>query len=430
MLLVVGPGIKRADKDLYPVRLMNYTLGGGAFSSRLMKVVRSEGGKTYSVSSTFEAARESGPFTASTFTRNAETVSTLKLVLDEIAKMRDKGPTDDELRAAKANLIGGYGLRLETGADLAEEMLTDEIDGLDTRFVSEYPARLEAVTLADAAQAAAKHLDPRALVVVGKAAEVGPMLKQAGYTKIEVVSYLDPVSAAERKLMQSERTAASAELPPAEAMEGRRLLDLALTAKGGATTLAKVRALDLVGHGLMKAQGQTMQIEVERRELVGQAVREDFGFGPMRMTQVFVPGKRALMRQGDKQQDMPSDQKAEMERAMFRDANFILVHASQPTARVRGLKPITENGTTYDAFEVLSPTNDITKVLLDPKTHQIARLLYAAEGHQVREEYGDYRILDGVSFPFHIKEDTGEQLIEVIYDKVTVNPKLAPALFE
>ena len=82
----LGPGIRHADPQYYAVRLMNYALGGGGFSSRLMKVVRSEGGKTYGVRSSFDAGRDAGPFDASTFTRNAETAATLKLVLDEIAQ--------------------------------------------------------------------------------------------------------------------------------------------------------------------------------------------------------------------------------------------------------------------------------------------------------------------------------------------------------
>ena len=143
---MIGPGIRHADPSFYAVRLMNYALGGGGFSSRLMKVVRSEGGKTYGVRSSFAAGRDAGPFEASTFTRNAETAATLKLVLDEIAKMRAGGPTEEELKAAKSNLIGGYGLRLETGADLAEALIGAEIDGLDNKYVVEYPARLEAVT--------------------------------------------------------------------------------------------------------------------------------------------------------------------------------------------------------------------------------------------------------------------------------------------
>jgi len=59
-VLVLGPGIRHADPQFYAVRLMNYTLGGGAFSSRLMKVVRSEGAKSYGAHSSFRAGRLPG----------------------------------------------------------------------------------------------------------------------------------------------------------------------------------------------------------------------------------------------------------------------------------------------------------------------------------------------------------------------------------
>jgi len=343
--------------------------------------------------------------------------------------MRDKGPTDDEVRAAKYNLIGGYGLRLETGADLAEQLLSADLDGLDSQFVAEYPARLDAISVAEAARAAAQHLDPRALIIVGKAAEVGPLLKKAGYTKVEVIHYLDPVSASERKALQVSR-AGAAEVMPADAIEGKRLVDLALAAQGGAAAVARIKALRMVGKGTMKAQGQEVPLTVEVRQLVDQAMREDVDLGTMRMVQVFVPGKRGFLRQGDKQMDMPAEMKAEMERATFRDPLFILVHASAPGAKVRGLKPIVDGGVTYDAFEVVSPKNDVTRVLLDPKSHLPARLVYSAEGKQVRDELGDYRVVEGVELPFRAKHDTGDEKIDISYDKIELNPKLAPDLFQ
>src|SRR5688572_28684295 len=168
-MVLAGPGISRTSPDLYAVKIMNWALGGGGFSSRLMKVVRSEGGKTYGARSSFETRRQPGPFSASTFTRNAETVSTLKLVMGEIERMRNGGPTADELTAAQGNLIGGYGLKLETGQDLARELVTAELDGLDQKFVESYPSRLQAVKLADAARVAKSYLTPTTLVVVGKA---------------------------------------------------------------------------------------------------------------------------------------------------------------------------------------------------------------------------------------------------------------------
>ncbi|HEX9101239.1 MAG TPA: pitrilysin family protein, partial [Polyangia bacterium] len=427
-LLVLGPGIRHADPQLYAVRLMNYTLGGGAFSSRLMKVVRSEGGKTYGVTSRFVTGREAGPFEASTFTRNAESAATLKLVLDEIGKMRASGPTEEELKAAKNNLIGGYGLRLETGSDLAEELIGAEIDGLDSKYVVEYPARLDAVGVKEAATAAAQHLDPRALVVVGKAAEVGPLLKKAGYSRIEVVNYLDPVSGAERRALQTQRSQ-TAEVLPAEAMEGRRLLELALAARGGQAALAKVQTLAMSGKGMLSMQGQQVPVSVEVKEIRGKAMREDIDMGGMQLRQVMANGK-AYVQQGDMRKDMPPEMRLEMEKAQFRDPNFIVLNATQSGVKVRGLKPTADGGVSYDTLEVISPEGDVYKLLLDPKTHQVAKMEYAAEQHQVHDNLGDYRIVDGVSFPFKFKHEAGGQQVDLQYDKVTVNPKLPNDLFQ
>ena len=427
-LLVVGPGIRHADPSYYAVRLMNYTLGGGAFSSRLMKTVRSEGGKTYGVSSQFDAGRDAGPFEAWTFTRNAEAAATVKLVLDEIAKMRTGGPTEEELHAAKNNLIGGYGLRLETGSDLAERLIGAEIDGLDSKYVVEYPARLEAVTVKDATTAAAQHLDPRALIVVGKASEVGPLLKKAGYSRIEVMNYLDPVSGAERRALEAQRSA-QAEVLPAEAMEGRRLLDLALKARGGQDAVSKVQTLELTGKGMLAMQGQQMPISVNVREIRNKALREDIDMGGMQVRQVVANGKAFVM-QGSMRKDLPPDATAEMLKAPFHDPNFILFNALQPGSKVRGLNPTAEDGVSYDTVQVISPEGDLVTLLLDPKTHHVTKMRYLEEQKQANDNLGDYRIVDGVSFPFKLKHEVGGQLLEMQYDKVTVNPKLTPDLFQ
>ena len=197
-IVLVGPGIAHAAPDFYAVRLMNFAFGGGGFSSRLMKVVRSDGAKTYGARAAFEARRQRGLFSMSTLTRNTETVATIKLLLGEMDKMRAGGPTDDELAAARGNLIGGYGMRLETASDVAESLLVAALDGLDPDYVERVPERLAKVTREEAAAAAAAHLSATALVVVGKAAEVKPLLEAAGYKVTDVTPYTAPVSPAER----------------------------------------------------------------------------------------------------------------------------------------------------------------------------------------------------------------------------------------
>ncbi len=191
-------GLKRNNPDYLPVQLANYTLGGGAFSSRLMKVVRSEGGKTYSVRSSFGAGLEPGAFRVSTFTRTSETLATLRLLLEEIRAFRDGGVTEEELAAAKKNLAGKYPLRIETPSGLAREILAAEFYGLGDDYVRTYRKKVMSASLEEVNAAAGKYVeaDDLAVVVVGRAAEVGDDLLTLG--PIETVNYLEAVADEER----------------------------------------------------------------------------------------------------------------------------------------------------------------------------------------------------------------------------------------
>jgi hypothetical protein len=122
--------------------------------------------------------------------------------------------------------------------------------------------------------------------------------------------------------------------------------------------------------------------------------------------------------------------RAELEKALFRDPNFIVVNALQPGVKVRGLKPTTDLGVAYDTLEIISPEGDAYTVLLDPKSHLLAQLRYLEEQKQTHDYLGDYRAVDGVSFPFKLQHESGGQKVEIQYDKITVNPSLSPDLFK
>ncbi|MFP6639390.1 MAG: pitrilysin family protein, partial [Myxococcota bacterium] len=68
-IIVTHEGIDRLDPRRISAGLLNDTLGGSGFSSRLMKELRSEEGLTYGVHSGFILRRQAGPFRVSTFTR-------------------------------------------------------------------------------------------------------------------------------------------------------------------------------------------------------------------------------------------------------------------------------------------------------------------------------------------------------------------------
>lgn len=431
-IVIVGPGIKHADPSLCAVRLMNYTLGAGAFSSRLMKVVRSENAKTYGASSHFATHREPGTFEATTFTREAETPSTIKLVLGEIDKMRRGGPSAAELGAAKANLIGGYGLHFETASDVAHQLIVAAEDELPVDFAQTYPGCLDRVTLADAARAASAHLAPQALVVVGSAAKLGPLLTAAKLAPTETVSYTDPISIAERKQIAADKLAGKVKLAgatPTEREEGQKLLKLALTAKG-ADSISRVTDLQVSGTGTMAMRGQKMKVSFAGWYAPAKgSQREDLSVGGTSMSQVIVGGTKAFGKSGDKVQDLPAEQTTALRRELWRNANLVVLNAASPGVEVRALPPTLDGKNTYDVLNVVTPDGESVQLELDQKTHQLSKLGWMDDGQNVSLELSDYRSEDGIMCAHHLLLVTNDQRIDLSLDRVQINKGLPKDVF-
>lgn len=192
---VAAAGIDRKSPDFHAAVVMNYILGGGAFSSRLVKVVRSDEGKTYGIGSGFTVHKRRGIFGIGTSTRNAETVPTLELVMGELEKMRSEGTgvTPAELAAAKSNLIGSYPMRFETADDVLGRLLAAKLHGLPFEEITQYREKVAAVTLEQVNAAARKYLVPErmVIVVVGRSADVKAPL-ESRFGTVDVVNFLEP----------------------------------------------------------------------------------------------------------------------------------------------------------------------------------------------------------------------------------------------
>jgi zinc protease len=180
-------GMQRTDPERIAGALMNMVLGGGGFSSRLMTTLRAERGLTYSVSSGFALRRHPGPFYASTFTKVASVRETIDLTLAELAKMKTQPVTPDELRDAKALLVGRFALGLETSAAVLGSVVNLEVYGLPEDSLDTYRARVNAVSTDDTARLASERLHPdrTAIVLVGPAEAILPQLEGLG--PVEVV---------------------------------------------------------------------------------------------------------------------------------------------------------------------------------------------------------------------------------------------------
>jgi zinc protease len=172
-------GVSRQTEDYFPLVVMNYILGGGGFSSRLMKEIRSKMGLTYGISSGFAMRMHPGEFVIETFTKNASVTDAIKASRELVKQFQVEGPTEEELKAAKAYLTGSYPMNFETPSQIAGQLLNIEIYNLGSDYIAKYRSRIEAVTIAEVRRVAEKYLHPDNLdiVVVSKAQDVESSLK-------------------------------------------------------------------------------------------------------------------------------------------------------------------------------------------------------------------------------------------------------------
>ncbi len=162
-------GISRTNPDYYAVSVMNYILGAGGFSSRLMESIRDKQGLAYGVMSSFEANLMPGAFAVSLQTRNETANQALAAVLSELKGIRETPVSDQELADAKAYLIGSFPLRLDTTQKLAQVLSLVEFFGLGLDYFTHYPRWIEQVTKDQVFRVAQQYLHPDryALVLVG-----------------------------------------------------------------------------------------------------------------------------------------------------------------------------------------------------------------------------------------------------------------------
>ncbi|MBK7137152.1 MAG: insulinase family protein [Rhodocyclales bacterium] len=160
------PAVRRGDPDYYALLTGNYILGGGGFVSRLMKEVREKRGYAYSVYSHFQPLQQPGPFQIGLQTKREQASDALKVVEEVLAEFLARGPSEDELKAARRNLADGFPLRIDSNRKLLDHIAVIGFYGLPLNYLDEFPRRIEAVTTAEIRAAFRRHIKPEHLVTV------------------------------------------------------------------------------------------------------------------------------------------------------------------------------------------------------------------------------------------------------------------------
>jgi len=165
-ILLGAPGIARSDTDYFPLYVGNYILGGGGFVSRLMNEVRERRGMAYSVYSYFMPMQQPGAFQIGLQTKKEQADEALQLVRETVRAFVEKGVTEQELRAAKQNIIGGFPLRIDSNKKILDYLSVIGFYQLPLTYLDDFTAKVDRVTARQIHDAFKRRVDPDAMAAV------------------------------------------------------------------------------------------------------------------------------------------------------------------------------------------------------------------------------------------------------------------------
>ncbi len=177
-IVIANHGITRTSPDYFPLLVMHTVLGANA-SSRLFMNLREDKGYTYGAYSSLDARRTAGTFRATAEVRTPVTGDSLKEFFYELNRIRNEPVSEKEIGDAKSYLTGVFPLRLETQEGLIDQLVQIKMFGLPENYLDIYRSRIQAVTIEQVQQVAAKYVvpDKAAIVIVGDGAEVWDQVK-------------------------------------------------------------------------------------------------------------------------------------------------------------------------------------------------------------------------------------------------------------
>jgi zinc protease len=163
-VLVIGfAGTTLQSEDRYALELLQEACSD--LGSRLFLRIRDQLGLAYYVGAQNFIGLVPGYFAFYTGTQPEQVARVEEELLKEAALLRSEGLTAEELKRAKAKIIGQKKIARQDLGGLAMTTALDELYGLGYAHTDTEDAKFEAVTLAHVKAAAQKYLKPDALVI-------------------------------------------------------------------------------------------------------------------------------------------------------------------------------------------------------------------------------------------------------------------------
>ena len=175
------------NEDRYAMDVMNFILGGGGFTSRLTKEIRSNRGLAYTVRSSYTFGTDRGNFAARCQTGVATVGEACAVIRDTLKAMTEKRPTDEELAVAKESLLNVFVFNYQNAGRIVLQSAIQDFYGFPAGYMSAYPERIRKVTADDCLKVAQRYLHPDKMIyfVLGPASKLKEPMGTFGSVEVK-----------------------------------------------------------------------------------------------------------------------------------------------------------------------------------------------------------------------------------------------------
>ncbi|MGB5821788.1 MAG: pitrilysin family protein [Saonia sp.] len=407
--------LKMTDADYFPALLANKVLGG-SFRSYLNGSLREDKGYTYGARSNIGADRYASRFRASASVRNAVTDSAVVVFLDQLKRIRDEEIDPQEMTIAKAEYVGEFVMALEDPQTIAGYTLNILTENLPKDFYTTYLEKINAVTPEQAQKAAQKYisLNNARIVVTGKGSEVLENLE-----KVSLNGKTIPVKYYDKYANAIEKPDYNAAIP--EGITVQSILEKYITAIGGKSKLEGVESFALLAEA--EIQGTKLELDVKRTSK-DQFMQDIKVMGNSMQKQVLDGDKGYMIAQGQRK-DLGEEElkKVKEESAPFPELNYL-----SSDIVLEGIEDI--NGKKAYKLKISEEKSSFYDVETGIKLQETTA--QEAQGQQIIStiNYGDYKEVSGILFPFLLSQTVGPQKFDFIVKEIKVNEGVSDTDFD
>jgi zinc protease len=164
-IVMGGLGPAMTDADLPAMKVLSTVLGGG-LAGRFFSELRDRQALAYTTATQEPLRVEPGYFLALLGTAPDNAAKAEAALREQLERIQREPVTAEELRVAKAYLLGGLAMDRRTNARQAWYLASLETAGVGHEYLDRYTAQLRAVTAADIQRVARRYLATLRTVVV------------------------------------------------------------------------------------------------------------------------------------------------------------------------------------------------------------------------------------------------------------------------